>query len=615
MLRNTLRFIGTLPFINTQAVRLADYYEAYDPEEALFWHSQAAKQGNVESYYKMGQYYEQKSKTSSALKAYFNGAVRGHAESLAALELFKTDGNPEALFYLGMIAEHKQEWLAALDYYTQSANKQFAEAMYRAGVLYQQDRLSSTSTLVIKKDETKELLWYRKGAALYSAHALHALSTASQTSAAACIHLAQLYEQGEGLYKSQKRMVEFYRKADELGDNTATIKLGEWNEKGLSDIMSKDDKQAYLYYLKAAQRAYQLALAPLEKIAQRLADKEIDYTVGNVLKDVFKNTAAALSWYKKSVDKGYAPANTVLQELANSTPQQAYDIGLLYEKDVSPNISQALRYYMMAAKKEHAASKNKIESLATSGNVEALYVWGYEYYHQHKGNTLEAVKWCVRAAEKNYTQAVNYINNTAFSADIYLRIAGIYETGEGITKNITRAAEFLTKASNAGKAEANFKLGQWYENGNPPSIAKDLKKASQYYLKAAQQNYPGALAALERLVNTTSDAQLEFEIGNLYQNVVKNISTSLTWYKKAADKNHTQATTLLQQIAANNAQHAYEIGYQYENNSPANLAQAMRYYLIAAKKEHASAKSRLETLANSAIVMRNICGAMIITCR
>ena len=75
-----------------------------------------------------------------------------------------------------------------------------------------------------------------------------------------------------------------------------------------------------------------------------------------------------------------------------------------------------------------------------------------------------------------------------------------YEHGQGVTKDLGKAAELYQKAADQGDATAQRHLGFLYENGQ--GVAKDLGKAAELYQKAADQG----------------EAWAQNNLGSLYQN-------------------------------------------------------------------------------------------------
>ena len=69
--------------------------------------------------------------------------------------------------------------------------------------------------------------------------------------------------------------------------------------------------------------------------------------------------------------------------------------------------------------------------------------------------------------------------------------------GEGCEKDIGKAIELYTKASDKGLPVARWNLAWCYHN-----VVKDLPKAVETYTKAADEGHPGAMWILGRFLET-----------------------------------------------------------------------------------------------------------------
>ena len=115
-----------------------------------------------------------------------------------------------------------------------------------------------------------------------------------------------------------------------------------------------------------------------------------------------------LEWYKKGARHGNTECEMML--------------GRLYEDGdgVKKDIPKAIEWFEKAAAKGHAAAQN-----------------GVGRCHYEKGRYEEAFKWHTKSAAQGYT-----------NAEINLGI--LYEDGLGVTKDISKAIEWYTKAAEKG---------------------------------------------------------------------------------------------------------------------------------------------------------------------
>jgi hypothetical protein len=144
-----------------------------------------------------------------------------------------------------------------------------------------------------------------------------------------------------------------------------------------------------------------------------------------------------------------------------------------------------------------------------------------------------------------------------------------YEHGQGVTKDLGKAAELYQKAADQGDATAQRHLGFLYENGQ--GVAKDLGKAAELYQKAADQG----------------EAWAQNNLGRLYQNgqgVTKDSRKAAELYQKAADQGEVWA-----QI---------NLGWLYQNDLGVtkDLRKAAELYQKAADQGNATAQKNLGEL-------------------
>ena len=133
-----------------------------------------------------------------------------------------------------------------------------------------------------------------------------------------------------------------------------------------------------------------------------------------------------------------------------------------------------------------------------------------------------------------------------------------YESEDKTTPKISK----LEKTAKQGNAEAQYKLGDMYYNG------EDYKKAFYWYEKAAKQDHVLAQYSL--------GAMYEFVKG-----VSKNYKKAFYWYEKAAKQDHVLAQ--------------YSLGamYDFGRGVLQDYKKAFHWYEKAAKQGHALAQYSL----------------------
>ena len=204
---------------------------------------------------------------------------------------------------------------------------------------------------------------------------------------------------------------------------------------------------------------------------------------------------------------------------------------------------------------EHTRQLEKAIQLAEQGYVEAQCSLALDYYFG-KGvskNLTEAVRWSTKAAEQG-------------DANAQFILGYMYKKGEGVAKDEKKAVEWFTKAAEQGHASAQYNLGNMYYHGG--GVAKDEKKAVEWYTKAAEQGHASA----------------QFILGYMYyygEGVAKDLIKAVEWYEKAAEKGENRAQLYL--------------GYLYEKGDGVEKDQmkALEWYTKAAEKGNTSALNQM----------------------
>ena len=145
-----------------------------------------------------------------------------------------------------------------------------------------------------------------------------------------------------------------------------------------------------------------------------------------------------------------------------------------------------------------------------------------------------------------------------------------YYHGEGVPKDLGKAAELYQKAADQGLDRAQFNLGRLYEYGE--GVPKDLGKAAELYQKAADQGFDRAQCGLAGF----------YYFGKA---VPKDLGKAAEFFQKAADQGLADAQ--------------YGLGVLYENGEgvPKDLAKARVLYQAAADQGFELAITRLKVLS------------------
>ena len=129
---------------------------------------------------------------------------------------------------------------------------------------------------------------------------------------------------------------------------------------------------------------------------------------------------------------------------------------------------------------------------------------------------------------KNYTTAIREWTPLARAGDAQSQnsLGFMYEAGRGVEKDLKKASEWYRRAAEQGHVRAQMKLGELYEAG------RGYAEAGKWYLKAAEQG----------------QARAQYTLARLYwygRGVKKDFAEAAKWYRKAADQNYAKAQSSL----------------------------------------------------------------------
>jgi len=110
----------------------------------------------------------------------------------------------------------------------------------------------------------------------------------------------------------------------------------------------------------------------------------------------------------------------------------------------------------------------------------------------------------------------------------------MYANGQGVPRDLEKAATWFQMSARGGDARAQFNLGNMYAHGE--GVPRDLSRAAEWYAKAAEQNLPDAQYSLGRLYYMGTGAK---------QDLVE----AYFWMSLAADQGVTPAGRALPAIA------------------------------------------------------------------
>jgi TPR repeat protein len=178
----------------------------------------------------------------------------------------------------------------------------------------------------------------------------------------------------------------------------------------------------------------------------------------------------------------------------------------------------------------------------------------------------------------------------------------MYESGRGIAKDETKAADYYRRAADEGNPDAQYSLGVIYEFGR--GVPKDEAIAAEWYRRSAEQGdaeaqyYLGCryaegrgvrkddARALRWLLESASqgNAEAQYKLGVMYdegQGVTQSHTKALEMYHKSADQGHADAQCNL------------GVMYHYGRGVRENHTKAIEWYQKSADQGHADSQCNL----------------------
>jgi len=221
------------------------------------------------------------------------------------------------------------------------------------------------------------------------------------------------------------------------------------------------------------------ASAPSPESGAGLTPEEMNRTGDQAMQS--RDYAQALTWYRKSAEQGFAPAEVGLASL--------YQRGLGVPKD----LAQAQQWYRKAAEQGLPRAQNEVGQ-------------GYLLGQGLPMDYRQAAQWFRKSAEQGNPTGEHQLGL------MYLKGWG------GIARDYVQAVQWFRKAADQNLAVAQYSLGNMYLNGW--GLPQDYAQAAQWFRKAADQGY----------------ARSQQQMGYMYQNgwgVAKDEAQAQSWFDKA----------------------------------------------------------------------------------
>jgi TPR repeat protein len=206
------------------------------------------------------------------------------------------------------------------------------------------------------------------------------------------------------------------------------------------------------------------------------------------------------------------------------------------------------------AKNEVDEADDSCDSLTMVQRGERDYAKGMEAYN--RGYYSRAVKLFAKSAERQHVGAM-------------LKLGGMYDTGEGVIKNLKAAFSWYKKAADEGDPVGEYKVGMMYLRGQ--GVKRSYDEAAAWIRKSADQGYPRA---------QTNYGSLHLVGLGVEQDFIQ----AVEWFRKAADQNYGEAQYLM------------GVAYEYGEGVAQDKEQAKAWYGRAVKNGSGNATGPLYRL-------------------
>jgi len=410
------------------------------------------------------------------------------------------NANAESQYLLGKIYQQGEgvdkNYTKAFEWYTKSAEQEYAEAEYALFCCYSQE-----NGIGVELDPVIAGNWLLKSANNGYIEAECTLGQyfflEQQNAEEAFPWLKKASEKGH--LKAQNTLAGIYYMNNNYQDAanwfSRAAEQGDVDAQGNAGLIFKiygDERSGYIEAVKwlsmAAEQGKKDAYAHLAEIYYNggrgveknpveaikwleKADKDesgkIEYNLGRIYfsgssstitVEVPENHVSAVEWLMKSADKEHSDAQFLL------------GVCLYYGKGVAKNIDRAIELFIKAASRGvHDAQFN----------LGKLYFYGVEI----EKNVFEAIKWLEKSSKNKHS-------------DSLLLLAKCYREANRKGDDVLMF-EALNKAADLGSTDGLTELGLCYECGNGVDVCIDTAK--KYYEMAATQGCLMAKDALKRL--------------------------------------------------------------------------------------------------------------------
>ena len=374
------------------------------------------------------------------------------------------------------------------------------------------------------------------------------------------------------------------------GEVSAQTRLGRAYDTSVQNsvVNNKDDKQALMWYLKAADQGYPLAQMYLA----------IMYEEGRGGWWTLKSEKQAKQWYQKAAEQGYAPAQTQLGILCERWPsypkglhdqeavqwyqkaaEQGYapaqmHLGRMYEigkGSLAQDDEQAVTWYQKAAEQGNTTAQNYLDSLLGKGR--GVITFNRIRWQKLKNSRVVDQEGSLVVEEEDIgLMKIETLLSTAQqgNADAQAELGRRYQWGFGVKKDEQQAMHWIRQSAEQGNLYGLYNLAVMYEAGFG-SLPKDKAQANHIYQSIVSQKHTvrtfnsAWMAVLGRMYNDglgglpkdnkealfwcQTSAELGYVVGQynfgcMYENgsgIIQNYKQAVFWYREVADQGYADA--------------------------------------------------------------------------
>ena len=493
-----------------------------DIAKGMDYVNQAAEQGYIEAIYALGYCYETGRNVDSV----------DHEKALQYYQLLADNDIPAGQFKVGLYYELgdgglEADSVKAIEYYQKAADQGHGEAkcylgdFYRIGRYMPLDQAKAFELYNQAYEAGEEMGTYYVGRSYLEGCGVDVDTTAAisylkaaarQGVGKAAYRVAEMYNYGlGGLEPDADSALAYYFSGHENGSGDASYFIGR-------QLLNEEAyEQAVEYLFVGAKRGNVDAMVTFAICLQRgIGIKEADPKSAY---QIFENVANNYGDSRAYTQLGIA----CLQ--GNGCPEDE-SLGKAY-LDTAANLGNVLAMYDLALCHlngygcrvdtaaaipwlEKAADNEKIEAINELGDVyEAMGDFKNAVLYYEKGVTMGSLESYCNLGYC-YEQGQGVVLNSKKAFDLYMyaaehgyprgltSVANCYLNGISVEPDAAEALKWLTKAAEAGDLRAMYYCGSILENGED-GVPVNLKKAKEWYKKAAAAGYAPAAAALGRM--------------------------------------------------------------------------------------------------------------------